>query len=99
MRMAAVILLLSALLTGGCARKHEAGLSPTAPGGAGAAGKPPADNRLIVTPEDTVVGKVARVNTSGRFVVVSFPVGRLPEPERIFSVYRRGLKVGKLSCR
>ena len=56
----------------------------------------PAKQQLIVTPENGLVGKVKRVNPTARFVVLSFPIGRLPAPDEQFSVYRRGLKVGEI---
>ena len=43
-----------------------------------------------------VTGKVVHVNPSGRFVVVTFPLGYLPRPEKRLAVYRNGLKVGEL---
>jgi hypothetical protein len=51
---------------------------------------------MIVTPENALVGKVATVNPTARFVVLSFPVGRLPAVEARLNLYRRGLKVGEL---
>jgi hypothetical protein len=51
---------------------------------------------LIVTPETGLTGHVKRVNTAGRFVLLSFPVGHLPASEQRLSVYRQGLKVGEV---
>jgi hypothetical protein len=53
-------------------------------------------SNLIVTPETSLTGKVARVNSAGRFVVLSFPVGHLPTSEQQLNVYRLGLKVGEV---
>jgi len=50
----------------------------------------------IATPESGLIGKVVSVNPTARFVVLSFPLGRLPTTEQQFSVYRRGLKVGDI---
>lgn len=52
--------------------------------------------KLIVTPEDGLVGKVEMVNQNARYVVLSFPIGHLPAMEQRLSVYRRGLKVGEV---
>ena len=52
--------------------------------------------KLIVTPDKTLVGKVAWVNNGGRFVVLNFPLGQLPAPEQRLSLYRGGLKVGEV---
>jgi hypothetical protein len=51
---------------------------------------------VIVTPDFRVVGQVTTVNAPGQFVVVSFPIGRLPRREQVLLVYRRGLKVGEV---
>src|SRR5262245_9016061 len=52
--------------------------------------------KLIVTPENGLQGKVAKVNMSGRFVILNFPVGHLPRLEQQLNVYRLGLKVGEV---
>ena len=57
---------------------------------------PASEPKLIVTPENALVGKVATVNSAARFVVLSFPVGRLPAIEQRLNVSRRGLKVGEV---
>lgn len=58
--------------------------------------KPESEPKLIVTPENLLVGKVATFNTAGRFVVLDFPVGKLPALDRVLFVYRQGLKVGEV---
>ena len=40
--------------------------------------------------------KVTSVNAAGRFVVLTFPLGRLPAADARFSLYRLGLKVGEV---
>jgi len=50
---------------------------------------------LLVTPEYSLVGKVVAYNLAGRFVVLEFPVGRMPAVGQTLSVYRQGLKVGE----
>jgi hypothetical protein len=57
---------------------------------------PQGKQQVTMAPENVLVGKVKRVNPTARFVVLSFPVGRLPAPDEPFSVYRRGLKVGEI---
>ena len=52
--------------------------------------------KLIVTPETGLVGKVEMVNQNARYVVLSFPIGHLPAIEQRLSVYRSGLKVGEV---
>jgi hypothetical protein len=83
------------LLCGGCALwpwrgdRSKAAASPGSEAGAAAA---PAS----VTPANVLTGKVARYNEAGRFVVLEFPVGRMPRLEQRLFVYRNGLKVGEL---
>ncbi len=50
----------------------------------------------IVTPDTTLTGKVASVNTALRFAVLNFPVGRMAQVGQVLNVYRNGLKVGEL---
>ena len=49
-----------------------------------------------MTPAEELMGTVAWVNPNLRFVVITFPVGRLPALDRRMGVYRRGLKVGEV---
>lgn len=42
------------------------------------------------------MGRVLSVDVPGRFVVLSFPPGRLPELGRRFNLYRHGLKVAEV---
>jgi hypothetical protein len=56
----------------------------------------PAGQKLIVTPETGLVGKVETANQSLRYVVLSFPIGHLPAIEQRLNVYRHGLKVGEV---
>jgi hypothetical protein len=49
-----------------------------------------------MTPDNVLVGKVARVNVDGRFVVMTFPIGHLPGLDQKLSIYRRGLKIGEV---
>jgi len=53
-------------------------------------------SKLIVTPDSLLMGKVTTFNTAGRFVVLDFPVGRLPSLDQMLFVYREGLKVGEV---
>ena len=52
---------------------------------------------VTVTPAlGTVYGKVAHVNPAARFVVLTYPIGKLPPIEKRLSVYRNGMKVAEL---
>jgi hypothetical protein len=50
----------------------------------------------IVTPDNSLTAKVATYNATGRFVVLSFPVGHLPAMDQSLFLYRNGLKVGEV---
>jgi hypothetical protein len=85
------VVLLLALLVWGCAREKLI-LPPAANASVVRSG----NQRLIVTPETALVGRVVKVNSAGRFVVLNYPVGRLPALEQRLSLYRQGLKVGEV---
>ncbi|MFO1514990.1 MAG: hypothetical protein U1F83_19140 [Verrucomicrobiota bacterium] len=51
---------------------------------------------LLVTPEHALAGKVVTFNLAGRFVVLDFPVGKMPVLDQTLFVYRQGLKVGEV---
>ena len=100
MRVLLSVVLSCVLAVAGCAgRTNQAPPTAGAPR-AGAAAAPagaPATNRpLIVTPDNTLVGKVALVNATARLVVLNFPLGKMAAPEQRLSLYRRGLKVGEV---
>ena len=83
-------ILFGVLLAGGCA-----GRKPAAP----AANQGSADVRnqnLIITPANALLGKVLKVNPGARFVVLNFPIGKLPNIGERLSVYRHNLKVGEV---
>jgi hypothetical protein len=52
--------------------------------------------KLIITPDTTPTGTVARVNSAARFVILTFPVGSMPPVGQVLYVYRHGLKVGEV---
>lgn len=103
MRILAIGSLLVILLSTGCAHKKRQaaavgrfsplpGVSEATPPAPASPGK----QSPIVTPENALSGKIVSVNPTARFVVLSFPLGKLPPAEEQFSVYRRGLKVGEV---
>ncbi len=53
-------------------------------------------DHVIMTPDTLLVGKIAKVNIEGGFVVLTFPIGHLPLMDQRLNVYRRGLKVGEV---
>lgn len=87
MQLATCLLLLSAMLLTGCfGRKTEVVSNQ--------ARKP--GEKLIVTPETMLMGRVVRVNENARYAVLNFPVGTMPANDTRMSVYRRGLKVAEV---
>jgi hypothetical protein len=52
--------------------------------------------QVIVTPDTSPTGTVARVNSAARFVILTFPVGQMPAVGQLLYVYRHGLKVGEV---
>lgn len=93
-------LLLTGIILSGCAR-HKSIVWPSDGNSSPwpAAVSPVVTNtapKLIVTPEIMLVGKVARFNSEGRFVVLNFPIGHLPSVDQRLNVYRQGLKVGEV---
>ena len=63
----------------------------------GAAISPTNAAPITVTPAPgTVYGKVTHVNPTARFVVLTYPLGKLPPIEKRLSVYRNGMKVAEL---
>ena len=56
----------------------------------------PKKSELIVTPQSSVTGKVVRYNDAGRFVVLDFPLGRVPAADQRMFLYRRGLKTAEV---
>ncbi len=56
----------------------------------------PSPGATIVTPANTRVGRVALVNGSARYVVVTYPFGELPIRDATLNVFRNGLKVAEV---
>jgi hypothetical protein len=84
-------LFLAGLMACGCAHHHAAPPEPTpAPTPVTSAPQP------IVTPDNSLTAKVVRYNTVGRFVVLSFPVGQMPQSGQTFFIYRAGMKMGQV---
>lgn len=96
MQVLMLVLVLCALAVSGCASKPPASSSPAAAGAAQNI-KPDGSKKPIVTAETSLSGKVVNVNLSGRFVVLNFPPGRMPQLEQHLNLYRKGLKVGEVS--
>lgn len=55
-----------------------------------------ADNKPVVRSSNALAGKVVSFNSVGGFVVVNFPITRMPAMDQKLSVYRGGFKVGEI---
>jgi hypothetical protein len=92
-------LLLVAVLANGCVLFHHH-RTPPAPAAQNSAylapATPSATLNPIVTPDNSLAARVASYNATGRFVVLSFPVGRMPNMNQTLFLYRNGLKVGEV---
>jgi hypothetical protein len=75
-------LAIAALLSSGCLHHRPAPAAP-AP-------------QAIVTPDDSLTARVLSYNSAGRFVVLGFPVGRMPRQEQSLFLYRNGMKVAEV---
>ena len=93
MRILLSVMLLVALALSGCARKKLAAPVFQPPTLAGASGT---NETPIAIPGNALLGKVAVVNTTARFVVLNFPLGKMAAADQLLDVYRRGLKVGEV---
>jgi hypothetical protein len=87
------------LLVNGCGLFHQqpaqpANTTPSSPYLAPATPSPALNP--IVTPDNSLTAKVASYNATGRFVVLSFPVGHMPGMDQTLFLYRNGLKVGEV---
>jgi hypothetical protein len=82
-------LVIAGMLAAGCAYHRPARTArPATP--AAVAPQP------IVTPDNSLTARVVSYNASGRFVVLSFPVGQMPRLDQSLFLYRDGMKVGEV---
>jgi hypothetical protein len=51
---------------------------------------------VIITPDASLAAKVVRYNSTGRFVVLNFPVGQMPGMGQSLFLYHNGLKAGEV---
>ena len=52
--------------------------------------------QIIITPDNSLAGKVLAYNSPGHFVVLDFPAGPMPKMDQTLFVYRAGLKVAEV---
>jgi hypothetical protein len=87
MKLSAPLLLLTVvILISGCAsKKPVTARNSIAPA-----------PQMIVTPDNSLAAKVVSYDSAGRFVVLSFPMGRMPNMGQSLFLYRGGLKAGEV---
>ena len=54
------------------------------------------NSQKIVTPDTSLAAKVVQYNSTGRYVVLGFPIGQLPKAGQVLFIYRNGLKVAEV---
>lgn len=57
---------------------------------------PQTRTQAIVTPDDSLVAKVIKVNSVARFVILNFPEGRMPKLGQHLFLYRAGLRTAEV---
>ena len=83
------LLLFAGMLATGCSLFHKSAKAP--------APAPVAHtSQTVVRPDSSLSARVASYNAVGRFVVLSFPVGQMPNVGQTLFLYRSGLKVAEL---
>lgn len=99
MRTSFSLILLLALALSGCAGKKttvQRAKTPPRAVAPGANSASATNQTMIVKPANPLVGKVAFVNPTARFVVLNFPLGNMAAVDKRLDLYRRGLKVGEV---
>jgi hypothetical protein len=78
--------------------RKPTGRAQTEAGNSGKGKEPakPDEKVTVVKPDDRVHGKVASVNPNLRFVVMDFPLRKMPALEQRLNVYRNAQKVGEV---
>jgi len=82
--------LCAALLLAGCIHQKPPANAPPPP-----AKKQTQETRI--TPDFKTIGRVEMVNAEGRFVVLSFPPGRVPPPGQRWRITHAGLNIGRVT--
>ena len=94
-------MLSAVMLLNGCVLFHHRPKAPAQPASSSSGSlfqSAPAASTInpIITPDNSLNAKVAAYNATGRFVVLTFPVGPMPGMGQTFFLYRNGLKVAEI---
>jgi len=93
-----VLVALLAMFGAGCAANKTTGVNrsdATAPSHTSTA-SPATVSKPTVTADGGLSGRIVSVNSVLRFVVIDFPLLKMPALEQRLSVYRQGQKVGEV---
>jgi hypothetical protein len=94
LRVVVAALVMGVLISAsGCFRQKKATERPPS---AFTVRSPSGNTNVAMTPLLSPVGRIFSVNTQAQFVVVTFPVGDLPQNNARFSIFRGGTKVGDI---
>jgi len=94
--------LLVGMFAAGCATSKDNFVAGTPPSVKSITASAPASNNhapvlpIIVTPDNSLAGKVLAYNSPGHFVVLEFPAGPMPKTGQRLFLYRAGLKVAEV---
>jgi hypothetical protein len=94
MRLGFCLALVAVIVSAGCSHPGHNAVAPAGAPVTRVAEPSPGGEKLVVTLQTGLEGKVASVN--GRYVVLNFPVGSLPALEQKLNVYHLGLKTAEL---
>ena len=70
--------------------------TPPSEGAAGKSRSGGSNKAPSVRIDESIWGRVVSVNPTLRFVVLDFPIRKMPGPDQLMGVYREGQKVGEL---
>src|SRR5579871_6612299 len=92
-KISLLAMLLAMLMASGCSWFKYRGPGSEGYNKPSTSGQPAA----VVTPDLSLAAKVIVVNTTGRFVILSFPQGQMPKPQQTMFIYRSGVKVAQVT--
>ena len=95
MRLGFCLALLAGLASSGCSHPGHNAAAPVRPPATGVTESSPSD-KLSVTLQTGLEGKVSNVDPVGRYVILDFPTGSLPTLQQNLNVYHHGLKTAEI---
>ena len=96
MRLWFCLALLAGVASSGCSHTGHNATAPVGPPATGDSQSSTNREKLFVTLQTGLEGKVSNVDPVGRYVILNFPAGSLPALEQKLYVYHHGLKTAQL---